>query len=80
MGFSESLEVSTCYDGNCSASYENSSSLLSQKFMGKSDSKIAQEATADSILFASSPQPIPLRHHFPFLEMWQLIHSIYIFS
>lgn len=42
-------------------------------------SKIAQEAAADSILFASSPQPVPLRHHFPFLEMWPLIHPIYIF-
>lgn len=54
--------------------------LLSQKFMGKKMiSKIAQEAAADSILFASSPQPVPLRHHFPFLEMWPLIHPIYIF-
>ncbi len=42
-------------------------------------SKIAQEATADSILFASSPQPVPLRHHFPFLETWPLIQPIYIF-
>lgn len=42
-------------------------------------SKIAQEAAADSILFAPSPQPVPLRHHFPFLEMWPLIHPIYIF-
>lgn len=38
-----------------------------------------QEATADSILFASSPRPVPLHHHFPFLEMLMLFHLIYIF-
>lgn len=38
-----------------------------------------QEATADSILFASSPRPVPLHHHFPFLEMLLLFHLIYIF-
>lgn len=46
----------------------------------KEISKIAQEVSADSILFAFSPLPVPPRHHFPFLEMWPLIHPIYINS
>lgn len=54
--------------------------LLLHKFMGKFHfSKTAQEVTADTILFVSSSQPVPLRHHFPFLEMWPCFHFIYIF-
>jgi len=55
--------------------------LPSQKFTGRGKknnrfSKIAQEVTGDSILFASSPQTTPLRHRFPFLEMWPPVHPI----
>lgn len=38
----------------------------------------SQEAPADSILFASCHQSVPLRHHFPFLEMKPHFHLIYI--
>lgn len=38
----------------------------------------SQEAPADSILFASCHQSVPLRHHFPFLEMKPHFHLVCI--
>lgn len=73
------LQYDTIWRGFDSNKNTQALVLLSQKCMGKYDFvKTSQEATVDSILFASSCQTVPLRHHFPFLEMWPLFHLIYI--
>lgn len=76
------VRCASMWHWHCFASNKNAPALvlLSQKCMGKCDFvQTSQEAAADGILFASSLQPVPLRHHFPFLEMRLLFHLINIF-